>query len=254
MRQYEHLTFQTDNDIAHISLNRPQKYNALNPALMSELEELCHTIAKLSNIRAVILRGEGPNFCVGADINWMQSQADKPFNDNKTDAVTIGTFFHTLSTLPQPLIGVAHGQVYGAGIGLLACCDVVFAQPEATFSFPEVKLGLSPAMMTPFIIRKLGYSQTRALFVTGETFSAEKAQAIGLVHHIIPHDTKDPVTSYAQTLKDNAPMAVAQTKQLVDQFFPVEPQMIDFTAEILAHARTGEEAQARMASFLKKPD
>lgn len=252
MRQYEYIQFHTDNDIAHITLNRPEKHNALNPNLMHEMKELCETIAKLTNIRVVILRGAGNNFCAGADIEWMQAQADVPFNENKADAIEIGTFFHTLSTLPQPLIGVAQGKTFGGGVGILAACDVVFAYPDATFSLPEVKLGLSPAMMTPFILRKIGYGQTRALFVTGETISAEKAQMMGLIQHFITDDQPDPVLSYAETLKDNAPMAVAQAKQLVDQFFPVEPQMIDFTAEMLAHARTSDEAQTRMALFLKK--
>lgn len=252
MRQYEHLQFNTDNDIAHITLNRPAKHNALNPELMNEMKELCETIAKLTNIRVVILRGAGDHFCAGADIEWMQSQAARPFNDNKADAIEIGTFFHTLSTLPQPVIGVAQGKTFGGGIGLLACCDVVFAHPSATFSFSEVKLGLTPAMMTPFILRKIGYGQTRSLFVTGETIPAEKAQMMGLVQHLITNDQPDPVVSYAMELKDNAPMAVAQTKQLVDQFFPVEPQMIDFTADMLAHTRTSDEAQERMALFLKE--
>lgn len=250
MRNYEHIKFNVNDEIAHITLNRPQKHNALHPALMAELSELCQTLAKLTDVRVVILDAQGKNFCAGADLEWMRSQVNNPFEQNKEDAIALGTFFHTLSTLPQPLIAAVQGKVFGGGLGLLACCDIVVAADDAQFCFSEVKLGLIPATITPYIIRKIGYSFARSLFVSAERFDAKTAQRIGLLHHITPTNALAQFTlEYAQQLKQNGRLAMAQTKQLVDQFYPVEPQMIQFTAEMLAHVRVGDEAQQRMQAF-----
>ena len=184
------------------------------------------------------------------DLEWMSGQINNTFNDNKEDAIRLGTFFHTLSTIPQPLIGVVQGKVFGGGLGLLACCDVVIAAEDAQFCFSEVKLGLIPATITPYIIRKIGYSHARALFISADRFDAAHALRIGLIHRLATANTvSETADRYATKLKANAPLAMAQTKQLVDQFFPVEPQMIDFTAEMLAHVRVGDEAQGRMNAF-----
>ncbi len=168
MRNYEHLKFHVADDIAHITLNRPSKYNALTPDVMTELTELCQTLSQLTNVRVVILKGEGKHFCAGADLEWMGSQINHPFEKNKEDAIALGVFFHTLSTLPQPLIGVVHGKVYGGGLGLIACCDTVISSHDAQFCFSEVKLGLIPATITPYIIRKIGYCYSRTFFVSAE--------------------------------------------------------------------------------------
>ena len=254
MRNYQYIQFNTVDEIAYITLNRPEKHNALHPAMMDELSELCDTLSQLTDIRVVILNASGTNFCAGADLDWMSQQVDNSFNDNKDSAIQLGVFLHKLSTLPQPLIGIAQGKILGGGLGLLACCDVVIAEIHAQFCFSEVKLGLVPAMITPFIIRKIGYSHAKALYLTAETFDSDHAKRIALIHHIVmtQQDLMPAAQKIAEKLKKNAPMAMAQSKQLVDQFYPIEPQMIDFTAEILAHLRTGEEAQARMNAFLKK--
>lgn len=250
MRNYKHIKFNVSDEIARITLNRPTKHNALHPELMTELSELCETISKLTDIRVVLFDAEGANFCAGADLEWMSGQINNSFNDNKEDAIRLGTFFHTLSTIPQPLIGVVQGKVFGGGLGLLACCDMVIAADSAQFCFSEVKLGLIPATITPYIIRKIGYSHARALFVSADRFNAEHALRIGLVHQLASDDTlQQAAMKHAIRLKANGRLAMAQTKQLVDQFFPVEPQMIDFTAEMLAHVRVGDEAQERMNAF-----
>lgn len=253
MRHYQHIQFETINDIATITLNRPAKYNALHPALMAELSELCETVSKLTNIRAVILKANGDHFCAGADLNWMAEQIECSFNDNKDSAIQLGVFFHKLSTLPQPLIGVVHGKAMGGGLGLIACCDIVIAAEDAQYCFSEVKLGLVPAMITPYIIRKIGFSHARALYLTAEIFSSEHAKYIGLIHRICKQEElNETAQKIAEQLKHNGPIAMAQSKQLTDQFYPIEPQMIDFTAEILSSLRAGEEAQDRMNTFLKK--
>ena len=250
MRNYKHLKFHVNDEIARITLNRPEKHNALHPELMEELSELCETLSKLTDVRVVLLDAAGKNFCAGADLEWMSGQINSSFNDNKADAIRLGTFFHTLSTIPQPLIGVVQGRVFGGGLGLLACCDVVIAADNAQFCFSEVKLGLIPATITPYIIRKIGYSHARALFVTADRFDAKQAHHIGLVHQLVDaSELTVTADRYATTLKANGRLAMAQTKQLVDQFFPIEPQMIDFTAEMLAHVRVGDEAQERMQAF-----
>lgn len=253
MRNYQYIQFETSNDIATITLNRPEKHNALHPALMDELSELCETVSKLTNIRVVILQANGNHFCAGADLNWMAKQIECSFNENKDSAIQLGVFLHKLSTLPQPLIGVVHGKVMGGGLGLVACCDIVIAADDAHYCFSEVKLGLVPAMITPYIIRKIGFSHARALYLTAETFSSNHAKQIGLIHRVRKQDElNEAAQTLAEQLKHNAPIAMAHSKQLTDQFYPVEPQMIDFTAEILSHLRTSEEAQDRMNNFLKK--
>jgi methylglutaconyl-CoA hydratase len=252
MRNYEHIKFMVEDEIAHITLNRPEKHNALHPELMTELSELCQTLSKLTDVRVVLLDAAGANFCAGADLEWMSGQINNTFDKNKDDAIALGTFFHTISTIPQPLVGVVQGKVFGGGLGLLACCDIVIATDEAQFCFSEVKLGLIPATITPYIIRKIGYSFARSLFVSAERFDAQTAHRIGLIHHVTKSDElTNFAQKYAQTLKQNGHLAMAQTKQLVDQFYPVEPQMISFTAEMLAHVRVGDEAQERMKAFLK---
>ena len=254
MRHYNYITFETVDDIATITLNRPDKHNAVHPGMMDELTELCETLSKLTNIRVVILRAAGQNFCAGADLDWMTQQIHNSFNDNKDSAVQLGVFLHKLSTLPQPLIGLAQGKTLGGGLGLLACCDIVIAEQQAQFCFSEVKLGLVPAMITPFVIRKIGFSHAKALYLTAETFNSDRAKQIALIHQIVTsdHELMPAALELAQKLKKNAPLAMAQSKQLIDQFYPIEPQMIDFTAEILAHLRVGDEAQARMKAFLKR--
>ena len=250
MRNYQHINFLNQDGVAHITLNRPAKHNALSPELVDELSELCDTLSQLTDIRVVLLKAEGNNFCAGADLNWMRSQIDNTFNENKEGAINLATFFHKLSTLPQPLIGVVQGKTFGGGLGLLACCDIVIAADDAQFCFSEVKLGLIPATITPYIIRKIGYSHTKALFVSAERFDVATAKTIGLVHKSCSGEQLNTVAvDYATRLKENGPMAMAQVKQLVDQFYPVEPQMIDFTAEMLAHVRVGDEAQERLKLF-----
>jgi methylglutaconyl-CoA hydratase len=253
MRNYKHIKFQVDDEIARITLNRPEKHNALHPELLSEMTELCQTLSKLSDVRVVLLDAEGANFCAGADLEWMRGQINNSFDDNKQDAITLGTFFHTLSTIPQPLIGVVQGKVFGGGLGLVACCDIVIATDESQYCFSEVKLGLIPATITPYIIRKIGYSFSRSLFVSAERFTAETAHRIGLIHQVTSaSNLADFSLKFAHRLKQNGRMAMAQAKQLVDQFYPIEPQMIDFTAEMLAHVRIGDEAQERMKLFFEK--
>lgn len=251
MRNFEHITFRTEEDIAHITLNKPEVHNAISPQLIEELSGLCDTLAQLTDIRVVLLKANGRNFCAGADLKWMKSQIDNNFNANKDDAKQLGLFFHKLSTLPQPLIGVAQGKVFGGGLGLLACCDIVIASEQSSYCFSEVKLGLIPATITPYVIRKIGYSHCKALFISAEQFSAIDARNYGLVNRLCKTDDLEKESlELAAQLKINGAMAMAQTKQLLDQFYPVDVQMIDFTADMLAQVRVSDEAQQRMHTFL----
>ncbi len=252
MRNFEHLTFRTEGETAYITLNNPEEHNAISPQLIDELSSLCDTIAKLSDIRVVLLKANGRNFCAGADINWMRSQVNNNFNDNKADAKNLSMLFHKLSTLPQPLVGVVQGKVYGGGLGLLACCDIVIASEKSAYCFSEVKLGLIPATITPYVIRKIGYSHCRALFVSAEIFSAEKAYQYGLVHKLCKvEELESKALKLIKQLKQNGAMAMAQSKQLLDQFYPIDVQMIDFTADMLAQVRVSDEAQQRMNLFVE---
>ncbi len=252
MQNTSFIQFNIKEQIAEIILNRPEQYNTLTPELIAELSILCESISQRTDIQIVLLKGAGKHFCAGADLNSMRTLATRPFNENKADALKLAHCFHKLSTLPQPLIGVVQGAVYGGGLGLVACCDVVLASEYAEFCFSEVKLGLIPATITPYIIRKIGYSHTKALFISAEKFQATFAREIGLIHKMVdPSKLNAEAEQLALRLKENSPLAMARSKQLVDHFYPIESGMIDFTAELLAHVRASDDAQKRIDIFLK---
>lgn len=248
-----HVTVNRDDrDVAWLTLNRPDVRNAFNAELIAELSAAATALAG-DPPRAVVLAGNGPSFSAGADLNWMRSAKDRPHDDNLADARVTSEMFHALNTLPCAVVGRVHGHALGGGVGLVAVCDVVVADINAVFGFSEVQLGIVPAIIAPFVVRKIGRSHARALFVSGERFDAEWAERIGLIHMAVDAEDLDGmVDAVVSKVLSAGPTAIAVAKRLPEVAMAPMDEARDATAAIIAELRTGAEAQEGMTAFLEK--
>lgn len=241
-----------DHDIATITLNRPEVHNAFNAGMIERLSAACDQIAARDDIRAVVLRGEGKSFSAGADLNWMKDSVAFSKEENRNDALALAGMLNRLNTLPQLTIALVHGAAFGGGFGLVSCCDVVLAGEKALFSLSEVKLGLIPATIGPYVIQAIGPRQSRRFFQTGERFGAVKALEIGLVHEIGNLDHL--LETLIDEIRKNGPAAMRAAKKLCFDLSGsyISEAVRENTAERIAAIRTGEEAQERLKAFLDK--
>src|SRR5918993_3126053 len=177
--------------LATVTMNRPDSHNALNAALIGELTRCFDEISDDERVRVMVLAGEGRSFCAGADIGYMRETAGLSYEENLEDARRLAMMFWTIDECPKPVVAKVHGIAMGGGAGLLAVADVVVADSETRFAFSEIKLGIAPGTISPFVVRKIGVSHTRSLFLTGERFDAERAREIGLVHRVVSRDGLD---------------------------------------------------------------
>lgn len=239
--------------IAKISLNRPEKHNAFDEALIKNLTEMLLNIENDSSVRLLLLTGEGKNFSAGADLEWMQKMANYSKQQNQEDAIALARLLQTLNNLRKPTIALSQGAAYGGGVGLLACCDIVIATEESHFCFSEVKLGLIPATIAPYVISAIGERAARRYFLTAEQFSAQQALELGLVHFISSRDASlEKALEIATILLHNSPQAITATKQLLQRLRLIDEKLINDTAELIAQIRTSEEGQAGLKAFLAK--
>ena len=235
------LRIERDDDVLRIILSRPETRNALDPALIAEALE---AFVDVGTVRAVVLRGEGKSFCAGADIEWMRSSADLDHDANVADATAFRRMLEAIDTCPAPVLALVQGHALGGGVGLVACADIAVAHPGAVFAFSEVKLGIIPAMISPFAIRKLGESAVRRYFLTGQRFDAATALRIGLVHEVAD-DLAAAEARVIAELRSAGPRASRHAKRLVlDR--PDGPE----TARRIAERRTSAEGQAGLKAFL----
>ncbi len=240
--------------VATITLQRPEVRNAFDDIMVAELTACAHRLASDESVRVVILRGAGKSFCAGADLTWMQRMVGYTEDENRRDARAMAEMFEALDTLPKPLVGVVHGAALGGGTGLAAVCDIVIAADDALFGFTEVKLGILPAVISPYSVAKIGASHARALFLTGERFTAQRAKDIGLVHHVVPAAVLDQQLGViVQELSSSAPRAVAAAKALIPQVArrPTVESMSLTSAAIAAH-RVSPEGQDGLNAFLAR--
>jgi len=235
------LRVERDGDVLRLVLSRPETRNAVDAALIAELSE---ALVDVGTARAVVLRGEGKSFCAGADIGWMRASADLDHDANVADANAFRRMLEALDTCPAPVLALVHGHALGGGAGLVACTDIAIAQPTAVFAFSEVKLGLIPAMISPFAIRKLGESAARRYFVTGERFDAATALRIGLVHELAA-DLDAAEARILAELRTAGPRAARHAKRLVLD----RPDGAE-TAQRIADRRTSAEGQAGLRAFV----
>ena len=237
-----------------MALARPDTRNALNAGLIEELRRSMEELAEDGNVRLVILTGEGGFFCAGADIGYMRDTANFSYEENAEDARRLATMFGAVDECPKPVVASIQGAAIGGGVGLVAAADVAVAQEGTVFAFSEVRLGISPATIAPFVVRKIGHSQVRALFLTGERFDAARAQAIGLVHEVASEEDLDAVVQEkVEGLLSGGPEALAATKALLRELRDAAPSEVTaITARRIAELRTGEEGQEGLGAFLEK--
>lgn len=236
-----------------VALNRPDVRNAFNETLISELTGWARGAAA-SGARVAVLSGAGRVFSAGADLVWMSKMAGATRDENVADARAAAEMFAALDALPIPLVGRVHGAALGGGVGLAAVCDIVVAADDCIFGLTEAKLGIVPAIISPFVIGKIGRSMARELFLTAARFSAARAQGMGLVHAVVPESDLDTtIDAYVKDLLTSGPEAIAGAKALVAAVAGRDPsEVLELTAEVIARHRVSAEGQAGMRAFLEK--
>jgi methylglutaconyl-CoA hydratase len=241
------------NGIARLTLNRPERHNAFDEAMIGDLTGVFTTLGANPLVRVVVLNGAGESFCAGGDLNWMQRAAQKSAAENAQDALALARMLHAINVCPKPVIALIQGACFGGGVGLAAACDMVIAAPDARFGLTEVRLGLIPAAISPFVLAKMGTSAARRYFLTGERFSAEEARRLGLVHEV-----KAGLDAAAAPLIDallaSGPEAVADAKALIADVAGrfVDEDLLGLTAQRIAARRACDEGREGIAAFLEK--
>ena len=254
MTRFEHLKRTDTGAVVTVTLGRPEAHNALNAALIEDLTRLFEELSDDEGVRAVVLEGEGPSFCAGADVGYMRDTAEQSYEENLKDARRMATMFWFLDECPKPVVAKVRGAAIGGGAGLVAVADVAVAEEGTRFAFSEVRLGIAPATIAPFVARKIGASHARSLFLTGERFGAQRAREIGLVHSVTPEaDLDAAVEEKLEGLLQGGPAAQATVKGLLQRLETTEPmEQPGVTARVISELRTGEEGQEGLAAFLEK--
>lgn len=235
-----------------ITLNRPESKNAFNETMIAELREVFSAIP--DGVRAVVLTGEGGAFCAGADVNWMRDSAKRSETENRDDAARMEAMFRAIDECPAPVIGRINGVALGGGMGLVACCDIAVSADTAQFGFTEVRLGIVPAVISPYSVAKIGPGIARRYFLTGELFSAEEARAIGLVHEVVAESSlNENVSRLTDALSKNGPRAVRTAKHLIREVVRMNrDEARAHTIATIARVRTSPEGQDGLSAFLER--
>lgn len=250
----ETVKLTVSNGVARVTLARPEVRNAFNAEVIEQLHDFFTEITAADDVRAVVLAGDGKVFCGGADINWMRSSLDLSFDANVGDAERMSDMYRAIDNCPKPVVGRIHGAALGGGAGLAAVCDIAIASDEAIFGFTEVKLGIIPAVISPFVVAKIGPSNARALFLTGERFDAAHAQTIGLIHEVVSiGDLDEAVEGRLAELRTAGPAAIAAAKLLLRRVLdnPYDDSRT-ITATAIARQRVSPEGQEGLRAFLER--
>ncbi len=246
----------SQSGIVIVTLNRPRTKNAFGPEMIVALSEAFETLHGADHVRVVFLRGEGGAFSAGADLTWMAESVNWLEDDNREDALRLATMFKKLNDLPQLTVALVDGPAYGGGAGLAAACDLAVATEGATFAFSEVRLGLTPATISPYVVRAIGPRNAKVLFATGRVFTAADALKWGLVQEVVADAAQfgPLVAVLGAAMKDCAPGAIADAKRLVDEVAdrPIDHSLLQYTADAIAKRRTSVEGQDGVQSFLAK--
>jgi methylglutaconyl-CoA hydratase len=245
-----------ERGVACVTLNRPEVHNAFNPAMIEALHSIIRDVGKDDSIRAVTLTGAGKSFSAGADLNWMRESASYDREKNISDAGKLSALLEDLAILPKPTMALVRGAAIAGGAGLVSCCDIVLADQSAKFGISEVRIGLIPATISPYVIGKIGAPQARRYFLTGERFGAEEARKIGLIHEVVS-DERALNTRAEQIISEilkGAPKSIAEAKQLIATVAAanVSSELRGMLTAKLADVRAGEEAVEGVSSFLEK--
>jgi len=243
------------NAVATLTLNRPEIRNAFDDHMIQTLTQTLRSLQNDDSIKIVVLRGEGDHFCAGANIEWMRRSATLTREGNHQDALKLAQLLHILNHLNKPTIAVVQGSVYGGAIGLVAACDIVVADPNTKFCFSEVKLGLVPAIVSPYVLAAIGPKASRRYMLTAEVFSAAIAEQLGLIHEVVVKDKLNTrVEQLISEIKKNGPHALAATKELIFKLSEGKDalQQAEYTAHLIADLRASEEGQEGLSAFLEK--
>lgn len=244
-----------DRGVATVTLNKPELHNAFDEHVISQLIEAFTTLNDNSDVRAVILAAKGKSFCAGADLNWMRKMASYSYEENKQDAGQLAELYRTLFNLNKPTIARVQGAVFGGGVGLVACCDIAIGTRMSKFCLSEVKLGLVPATISPYVIEAIGPRLAKRYFMTAEVFSSRRARRIGLLSETVSEDDLDTtIESLISALLNNGPDSVSKAKALVNQisYQSIDSELIEQTSELIANVRVSNEGQEGLSSFLEK--
>jgi methylglutaconyl-CoA hydratase len=252
---FQTLTIAIADKLATVTLNRPDVRNAFNEQTINEIASAFDELGRNELVRAIVLAANGPAFCAGADLNWMKKMAGYSHSENQADAMQLAQMLRTIYLCPKPVVAKVQGDCYAGGMGLVAACDIAVAVQEANFCLSEVKLGLIPATISPYVIKAMGENAARRYFLTAERFSAAEAQRIGFVHEVTAADGLDTkVAEIVKSLLGNSPNAVKEAKALVRDVVDrqVTDELLADTAQRIANIRASEQGREGVQSFLEK--
>jgi methylglutaconyl-CoA hydratase len=255
MTNFQTIEFEKQADLGIIWLNRPDIHNAFNEVMIRELIECFEKVNLMDDIRIVILRGRGKSFCAGADLNWMRDVAQYSFEQNYKESLNLSKCFFTIYTCKKPTIAMVHGAAIGGANGLLASCDFAYADDNTTFSLSEVKIGVVPACISPYVTKRVGEYGSRELMLTGRRIKGKEAEHFRLVNKSLPTEELEAyVSSVIDLLRTSGPKAMSQCKNLIFNISNMESleQALESTARMIAEIRASEEGQEGMAAFLEK--
>lgn len=252
---YQTLLVAIAQGVATVTLNRPEVRNAFNEIVIAELTQVFQELGQQSTVRVIVLAANGTAFCAGGDLNWMKKMAAYSLEENVADAEKLAEMFYQLYCCPKPVIAKIQGDCYAGGMGLAAACDIAIAAEHVQFCLSEVKLGLIPATVAPYVIKAMGANAARRYFLTAERFSAKEAHRIGFLHEAVAASELDStVAQLVSSIVKNSPNAVAEAKWLVDDVTnaDIDEALLTYTAERIAEIRSSAEGQEGVASFLEK--
>lgn len=246
----------TREGVAVVTLNRPEVHNAFNPDVIERLSDIFETLRVADGVRVVLIEGNGPSFSAGADLNWMRAAAEYDKRTNQEEATLLGRMFNQLFTLPKPTIAVVHGPALAGGMGLVSACDVAIASENVFFALTEVRIGLAPSTISPYVVRAMGARNAHRYFLTGERFTAQEAYRMGYLHAVVKDrnalaaESESMVEKFFQT----APGAVATTKELIRRVVGAEinSDLIAYTANQIAEIRQTDEGREGTSAYLQK--
>ena len=254
-QQGDFVQVNIDSAIATVTLNRPELHNAFNEVFIEALDKAFSQLGQNPDIRAIILRSEGKSFCAGADLNWMQRMIDYDFTQNVEDARGLARMLKTIRTCPKPIIGRVQGAALGGGVGLVSVCDLAITLDSAIFGLTEVKLGIMPAVISPFVIEKIGNAHASRYFLTAERFNAEEAKRINLVTHIVQTEAEmdDWIHQQINFILKNGPEAVSSCKTMIYEVAEaIGEEAEEITTRLIAERRVSVEGQEGIKAFLEK--